>query len=268
MKKGYNGSMPFQPYKTFDLTNHLSIEVYGKPNNWSMYRDESWQNLEMFAKQRNLPRILSPFPEVFNARICIQKDLIEYKPNIFRTPFGEPAEGIVIPNGTSFWTTSADCPMIVIYNPEGTEVAASHSGRDSLIDSDFLMGKPARENFSVVDGLVKTFPQALRPKLKVFFVSRIGAEHFAHPFDHDPTGPRNKRIIETIVERFGRDCIVGELEQGHISLPMLIRRQCEAYGISQENIMDGGLDTYTDTNLWSHRRGNTKERNGILVIHS
>jgi copper oxidase (laccase) domain-containing protein len=264
-----------KPYKTFTLTEHLTVEVFGKPDNWSMYEESAWRKLSELAQKRKISQILSPFPQEFNARICTVDELREYKISgleknnihILRTPDLQPAEGAVIPKGAGFWTTSADCPMILIYDPSGSTVAASHSGRNSLIDVDFLMGKPARENFSVVDGLIKQFPSEIRSKLNVFIVCRIDAEHFAHPFDHQEKGELNKKMVTAIIERYGAECIVGPKEQGKISLPILIQKQCEAYGILPEHITDGGLTTFTDERLWSYRRGDKRERNGILVIH-
>jgi hypothetical protein len=264
--------MIFEPYKTYSLTDSLKLHVFGKPNNWGMHSAESWINLRMLAEEMNITKIVSPFPEEFNTRICRPEELIQYTPDarpssvkIFRTPRGKPGEGAVIMPGTSFWTTSADCPMILIYDEETKQAAASHSGRDSLITYDNNQSK-IRPNDSVIEGIIKTFPESRHAYLKVFFVCRIEPEHFANPINDKKHGERNKKIIDTVVTKWGTECIIGDLNEGHISLPILIRKQCEYYGIPKDHITDGGLDTFSDPHLWSHRDGN-KERNGIFVVH-
>lgn len=266
--------MAIEPYKTFSVGDFFNVEVYGKPHNWSMYTDISWRNLHSIADHKRVHAVLSPTPIVFNARICDPNDLEEYRimgvphdaVKICRTPNNEAAEGTVIPKGTAFWTTSADCPMILMYDSKTGYAAATHSGRDSLIDVDHLFGKKSRKNYSVIDGLVSEFKKTDKADLRVFFVCRISAEHFPHPFNHPEKGERNRLIINEIVTRWGRECIVGELEQGNISLSLLILKQCMAHGIVPEHVSDAGLDTYMDENVWSHRRGEAG-RNGILVIH-
>jgi hypothetical protein len=265
--------MTFEPYKTYKLTATLNVYVFGRPNNWNMHKTESWINVRKLAEELHLTKVLSPFAEEFNTRICRPDELIQYTPDsapssvkIFRTPKGKPGEGAVIPLGSAFWTTSADCPMILIYDDEMHQAAATHSGRDSLITHD-LHQSTIRPNESVIEGMIKTFPESRRAYLKVFFVSRIEPKHFPNSASDPKVGERNKKIIDAIVTKWGRECIVGDLEKGHISLPLVIQKQCEHYGIPKANITDGGLDTFSDPHLWSHRDGNM-ERNGILVVHS
>ncbi|MBX4197898.1 laccase domain-containing protein [Candidatus Parcubacteria bacterium] len=261
--------MLFKPYKHFLLTDRLQVYIYGKPHNWSMHNQKSWKNVAMLADTLNVTKIYSPFPEEFNTRICQQEDFIEYDPGIsktvkiFRTPKGNPAEGALIPQGAAFWTTSADCPMILIYDDK--QAVATHSGRDSLVTYDPYQSK-IRPNESVIDGMIKLFPESKHSQLKVFFVNRIAPEHFANPINDPKNGERNKKIINAVIKKWGKECIVGNLNEGHISLATLILKQCEFYGILSKNIIDGGLDTFSDSHLWSHRQGNM-ERNRILVIH-
>ncbi len=120
--------------------------------------------------------------------------------------------------------------------------------------------------------MMAKFKNAERRNLKVFIVNGIGPHNFLHPSDHSEHGESNRKMIEDVVSRYGRSCVVGSLKDGKLSLLRIIKAQLALYGIKPNQIKSATIDTYNDRDKkgnyvwWSNRRGDKLKRNGVLVI--
>lgn len=220
--------------------------------------------------------IFCPDPRAFNATLTKASQIREKAPRgkfIFR--HGIQASGLVIPKGSAAMIASADCPTLVIANEETGTVALAHAGLGELEDLAVIRGEaPNRNRPSVITQLINQFVGRSFKPIRAGIFCGIGPTHFIHHPKHETWGEKNQRLIEYFKQTYPENHrnIVGST-LGQIDLGTLIRVQLEQQGLDQSQIWQDSLDTYTNPQLWSHRKetaiekGKPDGRNLIVVTH-
>ncbi len=275
----------------------VEVQLFGPPKNWAI-KDKDQDTLGRVgtvARAAGVRELFAPVPTEYNAAMCNVADLQE---EVFCGPDrqvvirrGVKADGCRILYGSAFWLSSADCLTIVVRDPIERSIFAAHAGRDSLLDRKLLgEGTPGREHFSVVDSIVDRVRELQSdPRLlRVFLTCSIGPRDFYHRWDDPKWGKFNELMTMMVVERYGPQCVLGDLKNGCISLAEIARAQFMKHGVARDHIGFDGIDTSEDAGphtialmsddgpdrpydgcaarWWSCRRGD-KARNGVLVIH-
>lgn len=199
---------------------------------------------------------------------------------------GAKADGLLLRKGSSAGFLTADCPTLVVMDVKKELLLAAHAGRDSLLDrGQIYSGEPTRENFSVIEGVMKVL-RKYKVRAEDLFVGvycGIGWQHFAHSFSKKGYKKKNRQLFSYLRKVYGPQCFkqVNQHALG-IDLFEIIVAQLEAYGVKREQIHRDEADTgkpgihvgpkngggrYIKSELASHRR-NTHSRNFILVQHA
>ena len=262
----------------------VEIHCFGRATgNWSITgttANEAKENnhgilgrFEKLGIQYDLSKIYAPNPSRFNARVVMTEEGVdEWIPSFLYR--GIYADGVVLCEpGTAFALSSADCPTVVLCNPNNGRLVAAHAGRDSLIDRSFLeKGFPSRKHQSVVDAMVDSITGWSRMCIMGFVACGIGPFAYRHPLTvGSPDYNSNLRLIDHICKRWGRAC-VEDCWSGTISLETIIRKQCIDQGILGSSMGSDGTCTFSDKGpldneaLWHSHRRDDKSRNLVLVI--
>lgn len=266
---------PTAVYKLF--SGRVVIMLYGQPHDWQLgdMAPEVIDRICQIGGRSGVSQILAPRPSEFNAVICAPDKL---KTKIERPEAvllrGCDADGVWIPPGSAFWLSAADCVSLVACDVRSGLTIGSHAGRDCLFDRMKINGGIARRaQDSVVDSIMECFRQAeCRPEdLKVFMTCGIAADHFAHNCEDEDLGRGNTRMVMHVLEKWGRRAMMGNPLNGCLILTEIIRQQFMAHGVLSGNIGHDVVDTYDDGKgedhlWWSHRRGDGRRRNGILIV--
>lgn len=272
-------NLVYSPY-----SGRVSVHLSGRPWDWNIGGDAKEDVLERvgaMALNLGLDNIYAPRPSTFNAQICDVEQLTEL---IDRYPTacshsvtirrGCDADGVEIPPKAAFWISSADCITIITHDPGTGKTIAAHGGRDSLVDRTRIMAGKAREFESVVDAIAARYSNNALKRLRVFLTCGIFPEKFDHPCNHPEHGTKNRRMVLDVLAKWGPTCVVGDHFQGCLCLSEIIRAQFLRHGVKAHHIAHDGVDTYGDLDSdgqprwWSHRRGDGKKRNGVLVVRN
>jgi copper oxidase (laccase) domain-containing protein len=272
-------AVPTASYRFFD--GAVEVDCFGRSSgNWALKgydRSESEANnpgigrkIEALLKTHRIGRLYLPTPRTFNALLASSVDLTVpwYEGRIFR---GAEAEGVLLDKvQDACGIASSDCPTIVARNGVTGLVVAAHAGRESLYDANRLFNGAAPRRFaSVVDAIMDALLGGNvqhTSSIQAHVVCGIGQSNFSHPYDESEQGKRNEKMCAYLNDTWGQ----GVVSHGHISLPKLITRQFEKYGVDPYSVHWDKITTYSDTEngdyQWhSHRRTRSGERNFVLV---
>ena len=268
-----------KPIKIYRPFNGIEIKLFGKPDDWNLSRHKFGSvvlnRVANITEMSGVKNILAPRPSMFNAKICDSKDLIERLEigrgiKLFR---GCDADGVPLKKGEAFWLSSADCPTIIVTDIKSGKTIAAHGGRNSLMDSvKITTGKKSRKNESVIDSIMSRMKGVNKSDIRAFIVSGVRPENFKHRYSDKNRGVYNKLMVEYVIDKWGRRCVVGEPKDGRISLVEIIKSQFVGYGVKRSQIKSTPIHTYEDRDKkgnyvwWSNRRGDKLKRNGVLVI--
>lgn len=246
--------------------------IAGSVSNWKVDREDP----ESFEKIVNvLPRYVDsvrmPIPTDSNALIA--------HPDDFKRTFvvgedvrisdGVKADGCIIPPYHSFGIVSADCATIVAHC-NAIFLIAAHAGRDSVIDRDAILGKPAtRMRFGVVHAILSMARRAVIPK-EVLHIGVFGGirSRLYHDPDHEAHGAYNRALVRYCSDFEGA---VLDEKRGEIDMYAVIRGIAISLGIPAENIAFDDVDTGKEElvggkrRFASHRHGTPGTRNLTLV---
>lgn len=251
---------------------------------------EIYDKVASVAYDAKVYLIFAPRPTEFNARVVnstylnvahapdhdlhVEDELFPWRGSVGILR-GQNADGCDVPQGTAFWLSSADCPAIIAWDPNGRLVCA-HAGLNSLIDRELAInGKKSRPHNSVVDAIIEELSCSYPARLKVAIYCGISAEHFEHPWGHPQYGPENMGICKCLLVG-NPDAVIHPHSAGKIDLAAVIKHQFMRHGVSRENLVRDTIDTFSDKDAsgehlwWSSRRAGKEEktkRNGILVMH-
>jgi copper oxidase (laccase) domain-containing protein len=207
------------------------------------------------AKRWAMKRSVAPFGDFFLHRGLVADGLAGLNPR------------------TGYAMSSADCAHIVV-ECDG-EILATHAGRSSIVDMPSIQGEQPRMNESVVETIHKNHVGPGRAKRTHVWVglSISPGPHFQH-VRGNPRFPYNGRMIDTITEKYGKECFKddgqgGEL--GWLDTKELIRRQFMHFGVPMENITLDSVCTFGDTDesgrhLWHSNIRNKHGRNLVAVV--
>jgi len=275
----------------------VEIRMYGKQTgDWSLkpldYENagkEKLLNRIASITYPDIERIWAPRPTMFNALIVEPTKMTlrgighhrgAEKTHTVCILCAGPAEGVEImsPKNCAAFFFPADCAVIVLYDPESGKTVASHAGRDSLIDRQFLLtGNKSRKHISVVDAMIDAFSKDTdTSNLRAFICGGINA----HPYQFLPDSEHI--IYNLVLLRFLGMTTPNavNVKQGimYISITALIEEQLFGHGIRPENIGMDCSDPVDDKDVsgkytwWSHTRWlqeghkGPDGRNGILII--
>ncbi len=263
----------------FSVVPDIVGYAFGRPDNWSLADMATRNRIALFAHQRRVTKIFAPVPSQFNAKICARGEFNEEiliplvnrdHVTIFRSP---PADGCEILAYEGFFIASGDCPTIVVHDPDSRRTFCAHAGRDCLFDRSNALGRgKSREHDSVVHALLAEFPKEVARNLKVFIACGISGRNFSHPLQGHDRSEECQKMLMYIEHHYGCGFARGDLSLGCISLKDLIRMQLVQRGVESDNIGCDNIDTFADTDRggnhvwWSNRRGDKKERNGVLIL--
>lgn len=104
----------------------------------------------------------------------------------------------------------------------------------------------------------------------------IAPDHFEHPCDLEKWGTKNTRMVLDVISKWGDrgQVLHGDKMKGKLCLSEIIRSQFLSLGVQAHNVAYDGVDTYSSLDRdgnhrwWSHRRGDGKKRNGVLVVRN
>ena len=274
-----SAAVPTTSHRFFD--GAVEVDCFGRSSgNWALKgfeRSESEANnpsigrkIEALHKAHRIGRLYLPTPRTFNALLVSSIDLKVpwLDGRIFR---GAEAEGVLLDKvQDACGIASSDCPTIVARNGATGLVVAAHAGRESLYDADRLFNGAAPRRFaSVVDAIMDALLTSnirSASDIQAHVVCGICQANFSHPCDGSEQGDRNRKMCAYLNDAWGQ----GVARHGYISLPELITRQFEKYGVEPSDVHWDKIDTYGDKEnddyRWhSHRRTRSGERNFVLV---
>lgn len=182
------------------------------------------------------------------------------------------ADGVVVPPGTAYYLASADCLTLLLYDPVSRRLVCGHAGRESLYDKAKLEGMPARTHESLTQSMVAVIGG--RPEhLRAFAGFGIGRQHFLHPTDGDTAKGQWNQRMRLVFSKW--DPALSSDKTGRLSLRTVIKNQLVEQGVLEDRIELDSTDTFSDQRAdhsgfqwWSNRRGDTLERNGVLVVYN
>lgn len=205
-------------------------------------------------------KIYMPDPRTSNGEIVSGDDFrFRMKLKGATLYWGPKADGVVLHKGQSCLFCTRDCPIVLMADVETGLAIAAHAGRQSIL-GDFQADQ------GILYDMIKGFPTTAWERVMVAIVLSIAGDHFPHDPDHEDPGMRekNRHMIRWVTKRYGAQCFT-DIAKGCLSLPALIRAQCEGLGIRPENIFHDGVDTYSSNLFYSHRRGDRDGGNLIFV---
>jgi copper oxidase (laccase) domain-containing protein len=277
--------MPFQSFTPALFNGAVEIAAFGRPFDWNMSNnDEAAERISHILGDFQVGSAGFPIPS-FDTGIVSGLDFLTEKwaDRVYR---GERADGLLLdePN-TAYGLSSADCPTVVLYDPESGAVAALHAGRDALVDRQLLdEDERSRKYHSVVTHGVKNLKRdygADPQNIRGFVAVGIAPENFSHPTTLNGFGGNeklfekyadsNRRMIDFFAE-YGEGA-VRDLDEGTLDLNQIIKYQMIEAGLRERHVDDDGIDTYGDREddgtytWWSNRHEDCgRQRNLVLVI--
>ncbi len=162
------------------------------------------------------------------------------------------ADGVILCDPSiTVAVTSRDCPYLILWSEQVPRVAVLHCGRDQL--HNVLEG---RTDESVIANAIPWFGVNVEPdQIYGAMVMGIAPEHFANA--------KYPKITTALSRRWGLE-VIPDQTRHTIDLKELILRQLESYRIPRANIMDDGIDTFSNKYCASYR-DNRGGHNLILV---
>jgi len=246
--------------------------IAGEVTNWKMDRDdpESFQHIADVTPD-DIKTIRMPVPTKANAIIAEHTDFTRTidAPRGVKVLDGIEADGCCIPPEHAFGIVSADCATIVVHNNARLLIAA-HAGRDSVVDRDFVSGKPTqRHHFGVVHSAISMASQAGIPLgnlcLGVFGGIRT---RLYHDPQHPVYGEFNRKLIAYCSDFPGAvlNDNTGEIDMYAVIRGIAIRLGIPRGQIAFDDIDTGAGEMIDDKPRWaSHRHGTKGTRNFMLV---
>lgn len=253
------------------FSQHAKIFVFGKPTDWR--EDSNLSKLVSLLVSEGIKKVFVPDCSKFTAELCspsdFQKELDVGGIKFFH---GVETEGLMIPQKSAVIFRTADCPTIVLHDMENDLLLAAHAGLGSIIDVNGInVGMSLRSYESVVDDIVRCTP--VSPHYEIFVLAGISSTNFIYDEKNEKYGEKNKKILSYSIEKYGLNAVPRGRAKGNISLLGIIKCQFERYGFDPQKIVPDGLDTFSDSRLWSHHEASkymmnsVDGRNCVLVIH-
>lgn len=283
------------PTARFDPFPNVTILCFGRPLDWStsmvitqedVARHDLAHRIAGIALAHETKVILAPCAQKSNGVICQRSDLatkISVQAMIGMVPInvsverGFDADGTIIGPREAFYVSTGDCLVGVMTDKGSRRTVAFHASRESLLPRQWL-DPDQHDGGSRKMSVIENALNQLKPEGEVaaFFCNGINSTHFGHSWDDPVHGVRNQSLCEFVSARYGTRCIeqttLDDIREGKLSLHELARNQCEDSGIKPGNIGSDSIDTFGDTGpdgkpiWWSYRRGDGRQRNGVLVI--
>lgn len=277
--------MTFDTFTPALFNGAVEIVALGRPFDWNMSNnDKAAERISHILGDLQVDRAGCPIP-AFDTGIVSGIDFLtdKWEDRVYR---GERADGLLLdePN-TAYGLSSADCPTVVLYDPESGAVAALHAGRDALVDRQLLdEDERSRKYHSVVTHGVENLKRDYGAKpqnLRGFIAVGIAPDNFSHPttlegFDGNEAlfekyANSNRRMIDFFAE-YGERAVV-DMVDGTLNLTEIIKYQMIKAGMNSKHIDDDGIDTFGDIDddghytWWSNRHDDcVRQRNLVLVI--
>lgn len=199
---------------------------------------------------------LAPSPILMNAEILKEEEMWAGNrwnfsgKSLFRSSEADGIQGITVRRG--YAVSAADCALVVAKH--GDLIIAAHAGRNSVIDMDYMKGKPERRNESVVHSIRNAIGLTGRnfrdTRVWVGFSISPGP-HFAHAIN-DERNPHNRKMVGEITKKYGPGCFLDDGQEGALGWldnKELIRRQFTTLGVREENIELDSVCTYSDKDV-------------------
>lgn len=263
-KKSPVHSLHCQKVKTF---------IFGKPLDWK--DNANLYYLIPILKENGINNVFLQDTSDFNATIVQSSDFVSHFEvegiNFFR---GVKADGMIIPSQSAAIFRSADCPTIIFHDIENDLLIGAHAGLESLIDKKKLAtGAPFRDHESVVDEIVRFIPLSTTNHYEIFILAGISSRNFIYDISNPIYKDINLKIFSYLLKKYGLDAVPRSTAKGNISLLGITKCQFGRYGFDSDKVISDGLDTFSDSRLWSHfeenlHGNNGLERNCVLIIHS
>lgn len=255
------------------FSQHAKVFVFGKPTDWR--EGSNLSKLVPLLVSEGIKKVFVPDCSKFTAELCspsdFQKELDVGGIKFFH---GVETEGLMIPQKSAVIFRTADCPTVVLHDIENDLLIGTHSGFESLIDKKRLTtGIPFRDHESVIDEIVKFIPPSSTNHYEIFIFAGISSRYFIYDIKDPVYKETNRKIFSHLIQKYGLDAVPRSTAKGNISLLGIIRCQFERYGFDPQKIVPDGLDTFSDSRLWSHRESSKymmnsiDGRNCVLVIH-
>jgi len=269
-----------------DITKFGPTTVYthgiGPNINWKLDRKSpnAFRNI-VDVLPKNIDGLWMPIPTKANAKIAHMFDFefedwtMHSKEESDTAVFGKCfADGTFFSDDHVFGMTTADCPVIVLYDNETGTVGAAHAGRDSVLDRYFIEteGKNSgREVFGIVNAMVEMAHSLYRVSLENLCLGIFGGmrTNFHHDPHHFSYGSYNRKLVEYCGQFEGA---VLDKGTGKIDMYAVIRGIAINLGVSSENIHFDSVDTGSQVDgngepLWASHRLRPGARNLVLVHH-
>lgn len=254
---------------------NVVVFMFGRPNCFLHIR----RSLDLMnavvqrVKLLDVKTIYAPDVRGFNAEVIDPEEVdcprtINYDSVEINSDY--PVDGVVLRRPSAMFIPTSDCHTIIIRAANG-DVVAAHAGRWSLLDKAvvYQSGKK-RDQPSVVHSALN-YLEGDRASMKSAIVCGIGPKHFCHPVSE----PKNRKLVQYVVENCGPTCVDSPEELGQINLPEVFRTLVQDQGlpVGPESFSHDKIDTFDDRTTDGQLRWNSFQRdkakaghNGILVI--
>ncbi|MBI2025446.1 hypothetical protein HYT04_01505 [Candidatus Kaiserbacteria bacterium] len=109
-----------------------------------------------------------------------------------------PADGVFLYKDEAFVMSAAGCPLIIA--TAGEHMIVAHAGRDSLVERNAVLGKPARQHVSIVYALIEEFLKKGAPlnEIVMCMMFSVPTELFNHHPMHPEYGAYNRALIKLV----------------------------------------------------------------------
>lgn len=252
-------------------SKEIGIFVFGKPKNWrSSFKNHP--ELIQILREKNIKKVYIPKVSTFTGKLALEKDFCkDNEIEGIEIVNGFDAEGLVLPQSTAVFLTTADGYTVTCHNPIDKTLIVFHAGLRSLVDRmSIIRGVSSRPNESVVDDLMKYVKKP--GQYDIFINCGVSSTFFCYDLRNPSYGETNMKILTYLIKNY-KEAVPHGLEHGGISIKNILIEQFLRHGFKRGKIYDeDGIDTGKDDRFWSHSRSfllGQKEcgRNGILVMH-
>lgn len=172
-------------------------------------------------------------------------------------------DGVRLRHGLSSFGISADCHQVLLVDTLYKQALLLHCGRDALQpikrDGSRRGGRP-----SIIDAAMQRLMPTNVREIRALILCGIGPKSYQNRADYDATG-FHRKVVEELVNTCGGIVVDGDVKEGYLNIPLVIKIQLSRWGVQHDQIVHDGIDTCADPRFHSRRGGDVDGTNGVLV---
>ncbi|MCI5108830.1 MAG: laccase domain-containing protein [Candidatus Pacebacteria bacterium] len=256
---------------------HIRVVVLGKPTDYSLRGLEGPHSMTIPRVKESVTlaclrlseyadKIYVPKLNMCNAEFGhLDKHTFHIESSGVRLIKGrDPIDSFDLNVDSSVLMRTADCVTLLLWHESSDTVVVGHCSRDSLISREEVQGRiRTRSHSSVINGMMERFRHISRTGIHALLICGINGRNFVHNTKDRAHGVYNHRMFQFLHKNCWDN---GNMLGGCLSLHGVIQDQLREYGVPAENIKVDDSDTFSNPDLWSHKKGDMG-RNGILITY-